>query len=488
MNLIWESKVQTRKSRKHYQSMNDKWIGVCGANKCGELGVGYERAPAMSKHIIPLQFNTSSLQKALPLPLQMLHQEDILRKQFFSAKQPEVLDIGCGAKFSLFLTKDPHLLWACGQNDYSNLGIPNEKSDNSRKLVSEDQSVISMEDFLHKETNVMTVSAVTVDSDCNMLRVVCGKEHAFLLLSNMTWMCSGSNSAGQLGFPDSVRRIHQFRPMKNLNMLKEPVTSIFCSSMGSHTFYLTESRKVYASGRNSCGNLGLGHCQRVYYPIQEVLTLRDERIVHIACGIEHSIFLSERGTLFGCGSPTFGKLGLHSSQLSVDTPQVIPFKYGKAIDASCGAHFTVITNELKEVYCCGTNDKGQLGLCSMTPWVLEFSKIQLSPPATIRSVKCGTEHTIFQTEDNIFYSAGDNTLGQLGLGHTVTWSSPRRIRSPILEEWKKKGLKPQVVCGSHHTIFYAMEPPETKIANHFKTKLLLHSSRFSDISIFISTH
>ena len=70
---------------------------------------------------------------------------------------------------------------------------------------------------------------------------------------------------------------------------------------------LDRAGNVYTTGWNNVGQLGLGHTQSVH-----VFTKIDsfcDKIIEIAAGWDFSIFLTEQGEVFTCGSNAFGQLG-----------------------------------------------------------------------------------------------------------------------------------------------------------------------------------
>lgn len=68
---------------------------------------------------------------------------------------------------------------------------------------------------------------------------------------------------------------------------------------GQHTFFLTESGKLYAMGKNEKGQLGLGHTNTVYEPVLVPYTsfpgmTPEEKVLEIATGKDHTIILVGR--------------------------------------------------------------------------------------------------------------------------------------------------------------------------------------------------
>lgn len=80
-----------------------------------------------------------------------------------------------------------------------------------------------------------------------------------------------------------------------------------------------------------------GQLKIPYYP---------KKIVKVACGMQHNLFLTTEKFVIGSGLDTLGRISI---------PDIVQ---GIADDISCGAaHSTILFN--KQVVCLGANDKGQ---------------------------------------------------------------------------------------------------------------------------------
>ncbi|KAL9652793.1 hypothetical protein ABK040_010825 [Willaertia magna] len=86
----------------------------------------------------------------------------------------------------------------------------------------------------------------------------------------------------------------------------------------------------------------------------------------------------------------------------------------KIISISGGAHFLVYLTENNNIYVCGQNTNGQLGLGDY------FSRkvlCKLDFKEKVEKICCGDYQMMIITKDGNIYGCGDNILGQLGLGH-----------------------------------------------------------------------
>ena len=92
--------------------------------------------------------------------------------------------------------------------------------------------------------------------------------------------------------------------------LDQNMETAFFYGGGNHSFILTVRGRVYGVGLNSSGQLCIPNHAEVSFTSIEKLSA--QTITSVACGWDFSIFLTNQGALYGCGSNKFGQL-LHSS-------------------------------------------------------------------------------------------------------------------------------------------------------------------------------
>ena len=105
------------------------------------------------------------------------------------------------------------------------------------------------------------------------------------------------------------------------------------------------------------------------------------KIRAIAGGYSHSLLLTETGELFGCGDNNSGQLGLEQPQNQASWIPLIDKANIRAIAA--GYSHSLLLTEMGELFGCGYNGSGQLGLGhtqNQTTWVKlnSFPKSSLS--------------------------------------------------------------------------------------------------------------
>ena len=103
---------------------------------------------------------------------------------------------------------------------------------------------------------------------------------------------------------------------------------------------VSHSGSVYAWGKNSRGQLGLGDTEDRPFPAQ-VRSLRNQRVCYVACGAEHTLCLTEDGGVFSFGSGQYGQLG-HGSKSDEQLPRKIIELMGTEVSQiACGKRHTL---------------------------------------------------------------------------------------------------------------------------------------------------
>uniref|UniRef100_A0A061R666 Ubiquitin-protein ligase E3 A n=1 Tax=Tetraselmis sp. GSL018 TaxID=582737 RepID=A0A061R666_9CHLO len=86
----------------------------------------------------------------------------------------------------------------------------------------------------------------------------------------------------------------------------------FVSCGGAHTVVITSEGRVMAWGDGSKGQLGNGELTHCTEAVSAVLPDGVGKVVAVACGDEHTVFLTSEGHAYACGDNREGQLGLGS--------------------------------------------------------------------------------------------------------------------------------------------------------------------------------
>ncbi|EFC45765.1 predicted protein [Naegleria gruberi] len=194
-----------------------------------------------------------------------------------------------------------------------------------------------------------------------------------------------------------------------------------------------------------------------------------QKIVDVACGSEHVLFLSESGMLYALGGNQYGQCGKSpSSEQFVREPTRI-----KVVDESnqemtfksifCGRDSNyAISSDGTSLCVFGLNDTAQLGLgfskigFSYVPRFVKLPKSNEDDQPRIMNVYCGSRHMFIRCkyeQSNVekLFCWGGNQFGQLGLGHLFNQNDIVQMQLPT----DLKVPETSISSGMSHTIAYS---------------------------------
>jgi alpha-tubulin suppressor-like RCC1 family protein len=133
-----------------------------------------------------------------------------------------------GATFNILLSVDGHI-YGAGNNQYGQLGLFNTN-------------------------NVLIHTILPIN---NVKHIACSVQHMVVLCMDGCVRVAGNNQYGQCGIGQPVQTVNTFHTIGIMNAM-----NIHCGE--NFTCIHTNDNKVYGTGSNKMGQLGLGHQQDVY--------------------------------------------------------------------------------------------------------------------------------------------------------------------------------------------------------------------------------
>eukprot|EP01087_Luapelamoeba_hula_P006210 TRINITY_DN1629_c0_g2_i2.p1 TRINITY_DN1629_c0_g2~~TRINITY_DN1629_c0_g2_i2.p1 ORF type:complete len:1654 (-),score=167.20 TRINITY_DN1629_c0_g2_i2:56-4594(-) len=295
--------------------------------------------------------------------------------------------------------------------------------------------------------------------------VACGWNHSAAVSDQGQLFTWGRNSYGELGHGQRDD-IGVMQPKEVGFLSNHFVTHVAAGAQ--HTLAVAvaagglKTRGVYSWGCGASGQLGHGDRTDRFLPRLVKDIAKMHKIIQVAAGWAHSLFLTEMGVAYSCGHGEQGQLGLGSTKDAL-IPQKIE-SLSNITQVACGYCHTVMLTDLGDVYTCGTNLWGQLGQSDSEGACLQAAPTMV--PAlhgkTLKSVAAGSFHTIALTDlENIYVWGG-------GAGELLTIDKEDKTKKTRHPSFAQKeafraaatpSLLPHlqgervtgVSCGHHHT-------------------------------------
>ncbi|KAL5714539.1 HECT-type E3 ubiquitin transferase [Ranunculus cassubicifolius] len=284
--------------------------------------------------------------------------------------------------------------------------------------------------------------------DQNVKAISCGGAHTLFLTEAGRVFATGLNDFGQVGV--SLEKGYTLEPLEVSALPKE---IIHVSAGYHHSSAVTVDGELYMWGNNSSGQLGLGKSAAKKVPSpSRVDCLNGVRIKMTALGSEHSVAITDEGETLSWGAGGSGRLGHgHQSGLlgflsssSEFTPRLIKTLEGhKVTDVSAGFMHSACIDENGTVFIFGERSFDKLGFGKVNN---ATSPSMVNELPNCRGIACGGYHTCVITIGGELYTWGSNENGCLGIGCIEAIYEAERVEGPFL-----KFSVSTISCGWKHT-------------------------------------
>ncbi|XP_009892293.1 PREDICTED: probable E3 ubiquitin-protein ligase HERC4 isoform X1 [Charadrius vociferus] len=253
-------------------------------------------------------------------------------------------------------------------------------------------------------------------------------------------LCWGNASFGQLGLGGIDEEI-VLEPRKSDFFLNKRVRDVGCGLR--HTVFVLDDGTVYTCGCNDLGQLG--HEKARKRP-EHVGALDAQNIVAVSCGEAHTLALNDKGQVYAWGLATDGQLGLPGTEECIRVPRNIKsLSEIQIVQVACGYYHSLALSKASEVFSWGQNKYGQLGLG------YEYKK--QNSPHVIKSllgipfaqIAAGGAHSFVLTLSGAIFGWGRNKFGQLGLNDDNDRYVPTLLKSLRTQKVV------HICCGEDHT-------------------------------------
>uniref|UniRef100_A0A1A8PJJ8 Williams-Beuren syndrome chromosome region 16 homolog n=1 Tax=Nothobranchius rachovii TaxID=451742 RepID=A0A1A8PJJ8_9TELE len=282
-----------------------------------------------------------------------------------------------------------------------------------------------------------------------VIQVACGRAHSLVLTDQEGVFSMGNNAYGQCG-----RRIvddevysgsHVIHRMEGFS---SRVIQVACGQ--DHSLFLTDTGKVFACGWGADGQTGLGHHNVSSQPGEVGGDLAGVEVQQISSYGDCSLAVSRDGELFGWGNSEYRQLSSVTESTQITSPRHLPLNgCGKVVQAACGGTQVAVLNEKGEVYVWGYGilGKGPNLSESSTPEMIPptlFGRSEFNPSVAVSKIRCGLSHFAAVTDRGELFVWGKNLRGCLGIGKKDDQYFPWRVTVP--------GRVLDVACGVDHMV------------------------------------
>ncbi|ELU07510.1 hypothetical protein CAPTEDRAFT_122289, partial [Capitella teleta] len=223
---------------------------------------------------------------------------------------------------------------------------------------------------------------------------------------------------------------------------EDKVLHISCGD--EHTSLLAGDGRVFTFGDNAWGQLGLGHTKPVTKPTR-IKSLKAEKVHQVACGRSHTLLATESGKIYSFGCNNDRQLGLGLDDEKVCSPTVIKGLESHAVKMlSAGMYHSCVLTDKGSVYLWGGGEEGQLGFGEDV--TKHETPERLDVDDEVVCIACGYYHTALVTAGGKLLTFGETDEGKLGRGSDTGDNCLPKVVDGI------EGHVVSVACGGAHTV------------------------------------
>ena len=310
-------------------------------------------------------------------------------------KYPHILD---EAEYSTICTSNGNF-YITGDNGFGQLGLGN-----------------------NTDTNNFTSLPMPPNYSYNQIReIIHGRNHTLMLMTDGVLFGVGRNELyGQFGFGTRTNYSTFIQIATNVKTIKTRGPTIIMEKLDG---------SFYGSGSNAGGQLGIGNY--TYQTTFQLITPPTGTVREFYLGYLHTVFLMTNNKIYVTGQNEKGQLGVPGIGNGTNTFTEITLPDSKIADSIyLGNGTTIFLTTDNMIYGCGDNSNGELGIGNQDN---QLNIVQLSKPPNkqIQNIYFGRFHVLLLMTDGTLYGSGSNSQGQLGLGaDTTSVSSWTRITIP----------------------------------------------------------
>lgn len=305
-----------------------------------------------------------------------------------------------------FIYSNKHNLYAFGTNQHGRLGITNTH----------------IHDYIHNNNNSLTSdmyfqtkldNTFLINNGDTIIDIQCGSRHSLFLTALGYVYCCGSNDAGQIG---QKKQIQTLQTLQLLHIGNKDVTKIIGIAAGElHSLFVDQDHNLWCCGYNYCGQLGIT-------PDDQESETEDE--YDDPCNDEHD---KEENN-----HKNNDENELPEQETEDDDKKQIVDKDGfDSIESQHRISIIDDSDESDDDDFVDDNDQG----CIVSIYEPCINKYFVNMNVKIDSIHCGKFHSMIICDNGCVYTFGHNCYGNLGNGQTTNWgqgiATPYKLKLDI---------------------------------------------------------
>ena len=270
-----------------------------------------------------------------------------------------------------------------------------------------------------------------------VVQVAAGPAFNAVLTQDGVVYVSGCNIEGRCGMPACSDVIYRKKLVVTMN-----VTELSCSTNSRTVMLIDKNGFLYSYGANDQQQLGWV-CPASYSSEPGRVVLPEQcRAVHVACGAGHAVLVDALGYVLTWGSNTFKQCGYDYNSITGEGLVVkfpVPLACMSEVTAvAAGDTHTLMLTKSGQLWVCGNNHSGQLGL----PFSIESSlPVHIDLPFRVVGITAGAECSLVLSEEGEVWMSGSLT-------EDFTFFTFTKIVSS-----ETTGRVSRIVAGGHSIVF-----------------------------------
>ena len=246
------------------------------------------------------------------------------------------------------------------------------------------------------------------------------------------------------------------------------ITDIYCENYCS--FLVKDYTRLFAAGSNGSGHLGIGSTASPQTSYIEVDVngdaapgYDDAKIIDIKISSTHTVILKDDGTIWTCGSNTYGQLG-YSGGSTTSFQQVDTTDMGFIISISTSYESTLVLNDEGEVWVVGKNLNGELGTGdksavrnSDSSIASTFQQLDVSDLPRFKKAYSNARYSMLLSEDDELYCSGNNSTGEFGDGTTTDSYVFKKVLDDVAEVYSNSLTSTNIIKKNDNSLWVSSD-------------------------------